>query len=80
MKTFELIIKLRDTYETGRVHRAQLQALNMDDLLFRVRENLDGKFFAISAYMGGTLSVHTTYTVIINTSEVRDIVISEVAE
>lgn len=79
MKKFELIIKLRAT-EGHRTHRAVLEFLDRDALLADMNHNLDGKFFAINAYSGGMLTSRDEYLVIINTSEIQDIMIDEVKE
>lgn len=79
MRSFELIIKLRAT-EGQRVHKAYIGAADEAIVIDMIRENLDGRFFAIRSHVGGMLTPENSYPVIINTAEVLDIMIIDRGE
>ena len=77
---FDLVFKLRST-EGQRTHGATLSAESRDELLAWLNENLGGKFMAIQAHQGGMMSgKRYDYTVVINVSEIQEILINEVTE
>lgn len=69
MKTYKLSIVMSGP--SLRYHLALMEAESIEDLVQRIGENIKGQFFAVKA---------KTYTVIVNSSEVQDIIIQESEE
>ena len=70
VKTYELIVNMREN-ESYNGHTALMKAESVNDLVSKIQENMDGKFFALKA---------KGYVAIINSNEVQDIIIRELEE
>jgi len=80
MKTFNVLIKLK-AHEGHRTHLAELTSESLSHLLGSLSDKLAEKFLIIQAYHGRLLADRRiTYTVIINTAEIVDVMIDEVTE